>query len=256
MAVPTPASAQLAKVCVTCGKDVSGQKRTRDERGRYFCAPCWAAAALAARAAGVDVPAVTAGVATRTVPPDAPLFCESCNGSFRAGELMLSVDGRVTCKACLGRSGADPAARRSWWIGHATAITGAIALGIGGYYGEWWQKVLQSSGSAALAWAACAVPFGAGVALLAVGRACFARAGVAKPWEAIRRISLILAALWTTVAVWAACVQGVWLASPQLPASAFAKPAEASELNQALLWTVPPAVALWVVSLLKGKVTR
>lgn len=31
------------KVCSACGIDVSQTKRVKDERGRYFCHPCWAA---------------------------------------------------------------------------------------------------------------------------------------------------------------------------------------------------------------------
>ena len=35
----------VQKVCAVCGKDVSGEKRTKDARGRYFCQPCYSSAA-------------------------------------------------------------------------------------------------------------------------------------------------------------------------------------------------------------------
>jgi hypothetical protein len=37
-------SAAIAKMCTVCGQDVSGQKRTKDPHGRYYCEPCWKAA--------------------------------------------------------------------------------------------------------------------------------------------------------------------------------------------------------------------
>jgi hypothetical protein len=37
--------AKSAKVCTSCGMDVSHQPRTKDEQGHYYCNPCWTALA-------------------------------------------------------------------------------------------------------------------------------------------------------------------------------------------------------------------
>ena len=36
-----PAKAGVQKVCVMCGTDVAGKKRTKDTAGSYYCQPCW-----------------------------------------------------------------------------------------------------------------------------------------------------------------------------------------------------------------------
>jgi hypothetical protein len=49
-------SPTVQKICCACGQDVAGQKRTKDDRGNYYCAPCWIAKARATRAAGRNAP--------------------------------------------------------------------------------------------------------------------------------------------------------------------------------------------------------
>src|SRR5918993_4824009 len=36
-----PRAAAPPKMCVACGVDVAGKKRTKDPQGRYYCQPCW-----------------------------------------------------------------------------------------------------------------------------------------------------------------------------------------------------------------------
>lgn len=46
-----PGVESAGKFCNACGDDVSGKPRTKDTRGRYYCKPCYAAAAQRSRAA-------------------------------------------------------------------------------------------------------------------------------------------------------------------------------------------------------------
>jgi hypothetical protein len=58
--VPAP----VKKVCVACGKDVSGAKRVKDDAGRYYCQPCFVDAhkpVAAGTVAGMEVPAPAGG---------------------------------------------------------------------------------------------------------------------------------------------------------------------------------------------------
>lgn len=48
------------KTCCACGVDVSGQPRTKDTQGQYYCNPCWS-----------DRQAAAAAAVTPTVEPDA-----------------------------------------------------------------------------------------------------------------------------------------------------------------------------------------
>jgi len=61
---PTAVAASPAKVCVTCGADLAGAKRMKDEGGNYFCQACW----------GVDksrgTPAAEAAEPDRVADPD------------------------------------------------------------------------------------------------------------------------------------------------------------------------------------------
>jgi hypothetical protein len=41
MSLEVPAKVPTAKICTVCGTDVSGKKRTKDRRGRYYCNTCW-----------------------------------------------------------------------------------------------------------------------------------------------------------------------------------------------------------------------
>ena len=53
MAAAPPAPV-TSKICTSCGIDVSGQKRTKDTAGRYYCQPCWQAKVAAGAAADVS----------------------------------------------------------------------------------------------------------------------------------------------------------------------------------------------------------
>src|SRR5688572_25304500 len=57
--------ASSPKMCVACGVDVAGKKRTKDPRGNYYCQPCWDAKVREGKAvpvqAGVGAVAGAAG---------------------------------------------------------------------------------------------------------------------------------------------------------------------------------------------------
>src|SRR5687767_12971999 len=56
-----PHAASSPKMCVACGVDVAGKKRTKDPRGNYFCQPCWDAKVREGKAVAVQA-GVGAGV--------------------------------------------------------------------------------------------------------------------------------------------------------------------------------------------------
>jgi hypothetical protein len=84
--------AAKAKVCVTCGTDVSQRKRTKDAEGNYYCEPCWAAKVDAARA-GTPAPGST--------DDDAVMYpCGECEGLFAADEVYDEGGGATICRNC------------------------------------------------------------------------------------------------------------------------------------------------------------
>jgi formylmethanofuran dehydrogenase subunit E len=76
------------KFCAACGTDVSQRKRTKDERGDYYCEPCWAAKAQAP--------------AEGAAPADEILHypCHVCDTLFTADEVYDEGAGRMICKPC------------------------------------------------------------------------------------------------------------------------------------------------------------
>lgn len=93
LAVRAAAAAPPRKVCCVCGTDVSGRKRTKDARGRYFCEACWAEQVRAGRAAPVE-------------PLDT--VCTVC-GVLAGPREYVTVDNRDVCKSCHAAKGGGPA---------------------------------------------------------------------------------------------------------------------------------------------------
>jgi hypothetical protein len=121
--VPWEGGAAPAKVCTDCGIDVSGQRRTKDTAGRYYCQPCWAAKVQAGAATALSrQPAVAAApvlaaahdpFSTQDVlplPEPSPAHesddlqtleeCADCGLSVPAGELVPDHEDRMICTSC------------------------------------------------------------------------------------------------------------------------------------------------------------
>jgi hypothetical protein len=71
------------KVCCSCGKSVSGQKRFKDAQGRYWCYDC-----------GVEDH-------VRKHPEDG-IACASCDGKFAPSRLE-QIDDEVYCHDCAAK---------------------------------------------------------------------------------------------------------------------------------------------------------
>jgi len=120
--VTIPATGTPEKLCTSCGVDVSGQKRTKDTAGRYFCQPCWQAKLGASqrsttagtpRSASQPVRAAATSSSQRKVaPPElarakapAPLRpalaeCTVCANSVPENELVPGDNDQMICRAC------------------------------------------------------------------------------------------------------------------------------------------------------------
>lgn len=100
--MPVPGSQPIGivatKTCTACGIDVSGQKRTKDQHGRYFCAPCWSAR-LEERTA--RAPQVEAAVGSTIGLRDDDAGSNQWAGLLEPEELDSAATGEaVTCSAC------------------------------------------------------------------------------------------------------------------------------------------------------------
>ena len=73
-------STGVEKLCCSCGKSVSGQKRFKDAQGRYWCYDC-----------GVEDH-------VRKHPEDG-IACAGCNGKFAPSQLA-EIDDEVYCEPC------------------------------------------------------------------------------------------------------------------------------------------------------------
>lgn len=120
------------------------------------------------------------------------------------------------------------------WLAQALLIPGLVTLGIGMFHQEVYLKALRSTGSVGAGVAAAGIVVAVGVGLLVAGYRQVAL-GSSKPWNACRRIALVLAALWTTVGVWLVVTQGLRF--------------ESGTVNATLPFLVVPTLGLWVVSL-------
>jgi hypothetical protein len=113
---------------------------------------------------------------------------------------------------------------------------GVTLLGLGAFYQDVYSQTLRATRSAEAAVGGCLLLLLLAGGALFYGYKLCLRHGFPKPWNAARRISLILAALWTTVAIWMLIVQGVRYAS--------------GTLNSGLVALVVPLAGLWTVTLL------
>jgi hypothetical protein len=83
----TTNSTAEGKTCVSCGKDVSGQKRMKDSKGQYWCIDCGKADQAKKQSAGSTAS-----------------LCSGCNESFPAA--MLTRWGKKQyCTPCLKKIG-------------------------------------------------------------------------------------------------------------------------------------------------------
>lgn len=116
-AVQVPDKAK--KICCACGIDVAGQPRTKDERGRYFCKPCWVEHQNAASEPDDDA-AVS----------DELLACPQCGGVFGIDEMDVSG----VCIRCAtqpagshAQHGKNGASKSSFWRSEMGVITAIVA---------------------------------------------------------------------------------------------------------------------------------
>jgi hypothetical protein len=88
-------------MCVACGVDVAGKKRTKDPRGNYYCQPCWDAKVREGKAvpvqAGVGAGVGGAGPGGGEDPVDFP--CAVC-GVLGGPDDVYDDNGRYVCKTC------------------------------------------------------------------------------------------------------------------------------------------------------------
>ena len=107
------------KVCCMCGADVSGQPRTKDSQGLYYCGPCWSHHQGA--------------VSDADVSDGEPLACPDCGGVFTVEQM----DASGVCTGCAVKAArtSQPTRPRkvkpSFWrtdAGIITAIVTPIAI--------------------------------------------------------------------------------------------------------------------------------
>lgn len=79
MSAPVVAG-NVKKICVKCGKEVTGAPRMKDKEGKYWCVPCGEADRL------------------HQIHSDAGI-CESCGESFSRSTL-LDIGGKYLCPRC------------------------------------------------------------------------------------------------------------------------------------------------------------
>ena len=97
-----PRAAASPKMCVACGVDVAGKKRTKDPRGNYYCQPCWDVKVREGKAVPVQA-GVGAGAGSGVAggggedPVDFP--CAEC-GVLGGPDDVYDDNGRYVCKAC------------------------------------------------------------------------------------------------------------------------------------------------------------
>lgn len=114
---------KVPKVCCACGINVSGQPRTKDEQGRYYCNPCWTARDNKTSEADAD-----------PTSSDELLACPQCGGVFGIDEMDVSG----VCIRCAtqpagshAQHGKNGASKSSFWrseIGVITAIVAPVVL--------------------------------------------------------------------------------------------------------------------------------
>ncbi|HZL35189.1 MAG TPA: hypothetical protein VFC78_07760 [Tepidisphaeraceae bacterium] len=125
IAAPDISEATQAKVCRSCGVDVSRTRRTKDASGDYYCDTCWSAKQEAAREAAAPLAPPPAPRARRAGPASAdnppPNFegetppadddppagkdtiyypCGVCELLCSAREVFDEGAGQVICKSC------------------------------------------------------------------------------------------------------------------------------------------------------------
>jgi hypothetical protein len=188
--VQVPSTSRTVKVCVICGTDVTGAKRTKDASGNYFCGPCWTEKLKRIRQRGVVSAPV--GAATSTVVSFSPTLepelspCEVCNGWFTTGNLR-DHGGRILCLDCVQEQSTQPAPlplRRSgnipehvqqiistnpWLL--LAIILGVVVFPLGMPLQGWvaWRlaKALAIVGNERLMWIiGCSLPWLAGLLIL------------------------------------------------------------------------------------------
>lgn len=79
----------VRKLCAGCGKDVTREKRVRDEAGEYYCHPCWDER-LAARG------------------EEAGYVCNTCRGVFASDQVYQERDDTTICFGCFEQRNFDP----------------------------------------------------------------------------------------------------------------------------------------------------
>lgn len=82
------------KSCCKCAVDVSKVKRHKDAKGRYWCEPCFAQAAMAAKAKGERAEAPAGAVAASSATP-----------AWLAGSLAVEGKRCVSCSAPMPKDG-------------------------------------------------------------------------------------------------------------------------------------------------------
>lgn len=124
----------IQKLCCVCQKDVSQQKRTKDQHGRYYCHACWAASVRVPVPTGLpagagSLPPTTAETPCATKVSDRmndPMMIGSPNIS--AGEKLILGFGAVTVLAILG-IGVSLFLFRHRTNGHHTESVSVMAAG-------------------------------------------------------------------------------------------------------------------------------
>jgi hypothetical protein len=113
---------------------------------------------------------------------------------------------------------------------------GLILLGIGGYQHQIYVAARLAAGTLAGGLVAVAV-----LLLLACSAVTHAytlslRHSISRPWNAARRVALILASLWTAIALWMLSVQEVHFQN--------------GSLNTQFVAIIPPVLLLWMIALI------
>jgi DNA-directed RNA polymerase subunit RPC12/RpoP len=164
----------VQKICVSCGKDVRGLKRTKDPRGRYWCADCYRRAVekqRAPRAAGC--PRCGSALAPGAV------LCTNCGYDLRSGG-RHETDTSGPTKAEVAREVITDAAIAGA-TGTAVMVGGLVGAAIGGAIGAaLWAGVAMWL-RLELSWIAIVVGLlvGVGTRIGARGRTSLATGGLA-----------------------------------------------------------------------------